>query len=71
MKKEAKGRGKGIEIYEQTSHAGLTCLRCGISRSTMRKWWEHYLENGKEDLTDDVETASPWKCSEKQQSLIF
>lgn len=49
---EARGREKWIKIYEQTGHAGLTCLRCGISRPTLRKWWKRYLEKGEEGLTE-------------------
>ena len=46
------GRKKWIEYYEQTGNAGLTCLRCGISRPTLRKWMKRYLEQGEEGLVE-------------------
>lgn len=27
-----------VLLYEETGDAGLTCLRCGISRPTLRLW---------------------------------
>ena len=52
MKMDPKGRKKWIEIYERTGHAELTCLHCGISRPTLRKWLKRYHEQGEEDLTE-------------------
>ncbi len=28
-----------IRVYECNRNFGQTCLRCGISRPTLRKWW--------------------------------
>lgn len=50
MKKEIKQRLKWIKMYEQCGNAGLVCLRCGISRPTLRKWWKRYLEKGEDGL---------------------
>lgn len=35
-----------VKHYEQSKDAGLTCLRCGISRPTLRKWWRRYQQGG-------------------------
>lgn len=39
-----------VQIYERTRDAGLTCRRCGISRPTLRKWWQRYSVHGQEGL---------------------
>lgn len=51
---DSNGRKKWIEYYEKTGDAGLTCLRCGISRPTLRKWSKRYLEKGEEGLTEQT-----------------
>jgi transposase InsO family protein len=43
-------RLRWIKLYEKTGNAGLTCLRCGISRPTLRKWWKRYQAKGLEGL---------------------
>lgn len=34
---DVRARLNWVNLYEQTQDAGLTCLRCGISRPTLRK----------------------------------
>lgn len=46
MNWEAKQWQKRVQIYEQTGKAGLMCLRCGISRPRMCKWWGRYQAEG-------------------------
>ena len=46
MTPEAKKRLKWIEVYEATGHAGRTCLKCGITRPTLRKWQRRYESEG-------------------------
>lgn len=31
-----------VRLYEEVGNAGVVCRRCGISRSTLRKWWRRY-----------------------------
>ena len=50
MEPEARMRLKWVELYERTGNAGLTCLRCGISRPTLRKWSRRYREEGFDGL---------------------
>jgi transposase InsO family protein len=50
MEAEIKRRLRWIELYEQTGNAGLVCLKCGISRPTLRLWWRRYQEQGAEGL---------------------
>jgi hypothetical protein len=37
MKQEEKQRLVWVRLYEQTKDAGLTCRRCGISSSVLKK----------------------------------
>lgn len=50
MNDEIQQRLKWIKLYQETSNAGLVCLRCGISRPTLRKWWSRYQEQGLDGL---------------------
>jgi transposase len=50
MNREEKQRLGWVKIYEQTHDAGLTCRKCGISRSTLRKWWRRYQAQGEDGL---------------------
>ena len=45
MKREIQQRLTWIKLYEQTNDFGLACRSCGISRPTLRKWWQRYQEN--------------------------
>lgn len=46
MEKEVRQRLQWVKIYEESGGAGLVCRRCGISRSTLRKWWKRYQAQG-------------------------
>jgi transposase-like protein len=50
MDPEIRKRLQWVKIYEQTGNTGLTCLRCGISRPTLRQWWQRYQSFGIEGL---------------------
>jgi transposase InsO family protein len=50
MNREIRMRLKWVRLYEQTGNAGLVCLRCGISRPTLRKWLRRYQGEGIEGL---------------------
>lgn len=50
MESEIRTRLRWVELFEKTGNAGMTCLRCGISRPTLRKWWARYREAGFEGL---------------------
>lgn len=45
-------RLKWIQLYQSTWNAGLVCLRCGISRPTLRKWYQRFLESGIHGLSN-------------------
>lgn len=34
------------KLYESVGNAGIVCLRCGITRPTLRKWFKRYQEYG-------------------------
>lgn len=48
----AKARLGWVELYAQTGDAGLVCRRCGISRPTLRKWWQRYQAAGADGLVE-------------------
>jgi transposase InsO family protein len=50
MDQDIRMRLKWVELFEKTGNSGLTCLRCGISRPTLRKWWTRYQVKGVEGL---------------------
>jgi transposase len=50
MDPEIRKRLQWVKTYEQTGNAGITCLRCGISRPTLRQWWNRYQPSGIEGL---------------------
>ncbi len=46
MNREIKQRLQWVRLYEETKDAGFVCRRCGISRPTLRKWWQRYQTTG-------------------------
>ncbi len=46
MDDEIRKRLRWVQLYEKIGNAGVVCLRCGISRPTLRKWWQRYQEHG-------------------------
>lgn len=50
MDREIKQRLNWIKLYQETKDAGLVCRRCGISRPTLRKWWNRFKANGIDGL---------------------
>jgi transposase len=50
MNDEIQQRLKWIKLYQETNNAGLVCLRCGISRPTLRKWWSRFQKHGEDGL---------------------
>jgi len=50
MDQEIRKRLKWVKLYQELGNAGTVCLRCGISRPTLRKWIKRYEENGLEGL---------------------
>lgn len=50
MSAEVRKRLGWIRVYEGSRNFGMTCLRCGISRPTLRKWWRRYESEGENGL---------------------
>jgi transposase-like protein len=50
MEKQIAQRLRWVELYERTQNAGLVCLKCGISRPTLRLWLRRYNEHGIEGI---------------------
>lgn len=56
MTSDQNKRLKWIKLYEKYGNFGLVCLKCGISRPTLRKWLKRYKEQGLEGLLDQDKT---------------
>ncbi len=52
MDSNQRKRLKWIFYYQKFSNAGKACLKCGISRPTLRKWFRRYQQDGIEGLKD-------------------
>lgn len=46
-------RLKWIKLYEQIGNLGTVCLKCGISRPTLRKWVQRYKKDGISGLVEN------------------
>jgi len=49
---QVRMRLKWIRLYEETGNASKVSRRCGISRPTLRKWYDRYRALGVEGLLD-------------------
>lgn len=45
-------RLKWVQLYQTTNDAGLGCRRCGISRPTLRKWWQRFQVDREDGLQE-------------------
>jgi len=50
MDREIKQRLGWVQLYAETGNSGFVCRRCGISRPTLRKWWQRYQAEGEAGL---------------------
>lgn len=68
MDDQIRMRLKWVQLYEELGNAGVVCLRCEISRPTLRKWWVRYQEKGIDGLQEESRRpkSSP---SQKVQSV--
>lgn len=74
MDKDQRKRFKWITLYEKIGNAGTVCLKCGISRPTLRKWLKRYEAEGIEGLKDRTKKPhnSPnKKISDKEEQIIL
>lgn len=73
MNDDIRKRLRWVQLYEELGNAGVVCLRCGISRPTLRKWWTRYQEHGKAGLQEESRRpkSSPFKkVSPAHEQLI-
>jgi len=69
-----QARLRWVEMYQRTGHAALTCRRCGISKPTLRKWWQRYQADGPEGLRSRSRrphNLRPRKVTPEQETLIL
>jgi transposase-like protein len=53
MNNPVRTRLKWIRLYEELGNSGVVCLRCGVSRPTLRKWWIRFQEKGIDGLQNE------------------
>jgi transposase InsO family protein len=73
MDKEIRKRFRWIQLYEELGNAGVVCLKCGISRPTLRKWWKRYQEHGIAGLQEESrrpKTSPNRKIFAEEEKLI-
>lgn len=51
MGTDIQKRLRWVEMFEEIKNASQVCLRCGISKPTLRKWVTRYRERGVDGLT--------------------
>lgn len=74
MKDEKEKRLEWVKLYEQTKNAEQTCLKCGISRPTLRKWVQRYKSEGEAGLASKSRrphTSPKRKILEEQESWVL
>ena len=74
MKPEVKARLNWVTLYKETGNARVVCRRCGISRPTLRKWWNRFLANGVSGLEDQSRRPhnSPnKKVTNKEEQIVL
>ncbi|WP_366769856.1 helix-turn-helix domain-containing protein [uncultured Sphingobacterium sp.] len=52
MKNEVKKHFEWLKLYESVCNAGVVCLRCCITRPTLRKWLKRFKESGIDGLSE-------------------
>ncbi len=52
MTHKIKARLEWSQLYEATKNAGFVGRRCGISRPTLRKWWQRFQKGGEAGLLE-------------------
>src|SRR5262249_5497798 len=53
MDAEIRKRLRWVELFLQLKNCSVVCLKCGISRPTLRKWLQRYKEKGAEGLVGE------------------
>jgi transposase-like protein len=57
MDNDVRKRIRWVRLYEELGNAGVVCLKCGISRPRLRKWWKRYQESastGRKPQAEDL-----------------
>jgi transposase InsO family protein len=63
-----------VEMYLDTRDAGYVCRRCGISRPTLRKWFQRYEKqgvDGLQELSRRPQHSPAQKVSSREEGWII
>jgi transposase len=53
MDANQRKRLRWVLLFEKYGNAGVVCLKCGVSRPTLRKWLRRYHRSGIDGLADE------------------
>lgn len=73
MDSKIKARIRWVNLYLETKDAGFVCRKCGISRPTLRKWHQRYLQHGIDGLNDQSKRplSSPHQKINKENTDLI
>ncbi len=74
MDSETRKRLRWIDLFKKHGNAGIVCLKCGISRPTLRKWLRRYEEQGVEGLkghSRKPQNSPAKKVTEEHERIIL
>src|SRR2546428_9012315 len=66
MGTEIRKRLRWVELFHRLANYSVVCLKCGISRPTLRKWVGRYREHG----TAGLASTSRKPKSSRQQNFL-
>jgi transposase len=73
MDTEIQRRLRWVELFLKVKNCSVVCLRCGISRPTLRKWVRRFQENGLDGLRAESKrpkNSPAAKLSDKHREWI-
>ena len=70
MGTDVETRLRWVKMFEEVGNASLVCLRCGISRPTLRKWVQRYRERGVDGLAETSRRPHRSPANKMSQQIL-
>ena len=74
MDSDVRKRLRWVQLFEELKNCTQVCLKCGISRPTLRKWLERYRQDGVDGLVAESrrpDTSPATRISERERQWII
>src|SRR6187549_3584102 len=74
MDTDVRKRLRWVQLFEELKNCTQVCLKCGISRPTLRKWLERYRQHGVDGLVAESrrpDTSPATRISEGERQWII